>query len=108
MRFLTISCLVLLAGVTPAAADTRLICQNPGREYLVVYSQGAAALILNPDSESTKLKVLVDDLTDSSHVVTASTSSDEHIVRLHLRPYLKMEFWSEGQITQTDGCYIAR
>lgn len=108
MRVLTMSCLALLAGITPAAADTQLVCQNPGREYLVVYSPGAADLVLDPDSASTKLKILIDDSTDGLHVVTAETSNDGPTVRLHLRPYQKLEFWSEGQIIQTDGCYRKR
>jgi hypothetical protein len=100
--------LATLACGASAAAETRLICENPGREYLVVYESGASDLVLNPDSDRAMYPILVDDVSDARHVVTAATSSEGPTVRLHLRPYQKMEFWSEGEIIQTDGCYAVR
>lgn len=97
---------MLSAGVS--YADTRLICENPRREYLVVYSPGAADIVLNPDSDATRYAVLVDDNADATHVVTAATTGNGPTARLHLRPYLKMEFWADGQLLQTDGCHSIR
>tara|TARA_R110002074_G_scaffold329462_1_gene499950 strand:+ start:689 stop:1054 length:366 start_codon:yes stop_codon:yes gene_type:complete len=105
---LAFSSLFLLLTAGYGYADTQLICENPRREYLVIYSPGFAALILNPDSDATEYQVLVDDNADASHVITASTPNAGPTVRLHLRPYVKMEFWSEGQVVQTDGCYTSR
>lgn len=98
--------LTLCVGGSTAIAETRLICENPRREYLVVYSPGASALVLNPGSDRTEYSILVDDVTDAAHIVTAATVSDGPTARLHLRPYQKMELWSEGEVFQTDGCYV--
>ena len=99
--------MMVLCPFGAASAETRLICENPGREYLVVYSPGAPALVLNPDTSATEYQVLVDDNSDGSHIITVVTPNSGPTARLHLRPYLKMEFWSEGQVLQTDGCYSA-
>jgi hypothetical protein len=103
---------ILLAAVamtaalgTSAAAQTRLICQNSSREYKVLYEPGVSQLILNPDTSATVYPILIDDMTPNSHIVTASTPNGGPTARLHLRPYLKMEFWSDGQVNQTDGCF---
>lgn len=106
MKCFGLACVVVAFSSVSAYAETRLKCENPRREYLVIYSPGASALVLNPDSDRTLYSILVDDLSDGSHVVTASTPNGGPTVRLHLRPYPKMEFWSDGQVDQTDGCYI--
>lgn len=98
---------VLLLTPTFAWSETRLICANPLREYEVTYSPGAANIILRSTRGETLYPILVDDNQDGSHIVTADTPNDGPSARLHLRPYLKMEFWSDGQLEQTDGCYAA-
>ncbi len=85
-----------------------MICQNPGREYYLEYTEGAEAIIVMPDSEATRLKILIDEKKDSSHIVTAETVSGGPIARLHIRPYQKLEYWSDGEIIQTDGCYRSK
>lgn len=104
-----VALLALAASSLPALgqAETRLICENPGREYLVIYEPGVPHLLLSPDSDATSYPILVDDIADASHVVTAATVEGGPTARLHLRPYLKMEFWSDGQVIQTDGCHLA-
>lgn len=108
MKCVALACMAIIVFSAAAHAETRLICENPRREYLVIYSPGASTLILNPDSDRTTYSILVDDLSDGSHVVTASTPNGGRTARLHLRPYLKMEFWSGGEVVQTDGCYTSR
>lgn len=108
MRMMAIFVFALLADVKAAVAEVRLICDNPSGEYLVIYSPGAEALILNPDSDRTLYPILVDDKSDRSHVVTAATPDDGPTARLHLRPYVKIEFWSGGSVMQTDGCYAVQ
>ena len=103
---LIVSAVVIFAGMgTAAVSQVRFICQNPLREYLVVYDPGSKSVILNPDSDNSRLSILIDDHTDGYHIITASTGSDGPMIRLHLRPYNKMEFWYDGEISQTDGCY---
>jgi len=99
--------IALILSCVAANAETRLICENARSEYLVVYAPGAPDLVLNPDTDRTLYQVLIDDPSDGSHVVIAVTSNGGPTARLHLRPYVKMEFWSDGQMIQTDGCHAA-
>lgn len=108
MKCVALALMTVTISSASAHAETRLICENPRREYLVIYSPGASVLTLNPDSDRTIYSILVDDVSDGSHVVTASTPNVGPTARLHLRPYLKMEFWSGGEVVQTDGCYISQ
>lgn len=108
MKCFGLTCVAVVFSSVYAYAETRLICENPRREYLVIYSPGASALVLNPDSDRTLYSILVDDLSDGWHVITATTPNGGPTARLHLRPYMKMEFWSGGQVVQTDGCYTSR
>ena len=88
-------------------AEITLICENPRREYIVIYEPGTPYLLLNPDSEETRYVIEVDDNRDGSHVVTTLTVEGGPTARLHLRPYQKMEYWDGGQLIQTDGCYLS-
>ena len=105
MKCIGLACVPIVFASVSAFAETRLICENPGREYVVIYSPDASELVLNPDSDRTLYPILVDDVSDGLHVVTATTPNGGPTARLHLRPYLKMEFWSGGEVVQTDGCY---
>lgn len=107
-RKLTFSSIFTMIAASCGYAETRLICENAVNEYLVIYSPGAPTLILNPDSSATNYPVLVDDNEDRSHIIVASTPNNGPTARLHLRPYTKMEFWSDGHVVQTDGCYVVR
>jgi hypothetical protein len=91
-----------------SASSAGFICQNPGREYYLVYEPGAKFLVVDPDSHNTQMKILVDENTDSRHIVTAETVKDGPIARLHLRPYQKLEYWDDGEVVQTDGCYKSK
>lgn len=53
-RQLALSSLLILFAVSSAHAETRLICENERREYLVIYSSGDPTLILNPNSDATE------------------------------------------------------
>lgn len=108
MKCFGLACVAVGFFTVSAYAETRLICQNPRQEYLVIYSPGASEIVLNPDSDRTLYSILVDDISDGSHVITANTPNGGPTARLHLRPYMKMEFWSGGQVVQTDGCYTSR
>ncbi len=99
--------LAVVRATVPSLAwsETVLVCANVGGEHQVTYEPDASNLVLSSPGRSTLYPVLVDDNQDASHVVTAHTVGDGPTARLHLRPYLKMEFWLDGQLTQTDGCY---
>lgn len=107
LRIIGVIAVVSLLPDTLCAQELRLTCENPRGEYLVVYQYGSPEIALNPDTLDTRYAVLVDDVNDQSHVVIAQTTPGGPTARLHLRPYLKMEFWSDGQLMQTDGCFAA-
>jgi hypothetical protein len=92
-----------LAG--PATAETyQLICENPRREYQVRFSDGDANTQLDVPAGTTLYRVLAVEETEARHVVVALTMNDGPTVRLSLRPYLRMEYWSGNELFQTDAC----
>lgn len=82
------------------------MCENPKREYTVSYTPGDKFIDLN--GGEAKYPVLVDDNRDENRIVTATTPNAGPTARLFLRPYLKMEFWKDGALFQTDGCYSTK
>ena len=74
----------------------------------MIYEVGSGFLILNPDSDGTHYAVQMDDNSDARHVVTATTFEGGPMAQFHIRPYQKMEYWSGGQLIQTDGCYATQ
>jgi hypothetical protein len=92
-----------LAG--PATAETyQLICENPRREYQVRFSDGDANIQVDVPEGTTLYRVLAVEETEARHVVVALTMNDGPTVRLSLRPYLRMEYWSGNELFQTDAC----
>lgn len=110
LQFVTRSLLstALLAVATlagPATAETyQLICENPRREYQVRFSDGDANIQLDVPEGTTLYRVLAVEETEARHVVVALTMNDGPTVRLSLRPYLRMEYWSGNELFQTDAC----
>ncbi len=107
MRSIFIASVSFLSIQATAASAVSLVCENPRREYLVIYEPGARNILINPDSDNVGYPISVDDLGDDAHKVTASTPNGGPTAVLHLRPYQKFEYWSDGQLIQTDGCYEA-
>lgn len=100
--------LTVLALIIPpayASADTyQLICENPRREYTVSFSDGDTNLQVGVTEGVTHYRVLAIEKTAERHIVVALTINDGPTVRLSLRPYRRMEFWSGNQLFQTDAC----
>lgn len=98
--------LLALAGLAgPATAETyQLICENPRREYQVRFSDGDTNIQLDVPEGTTLYRVLAVEETEARHVVVALTMNDGPTVRLSLRPYLRMEYWSGNELFQTDAC----
>lgn len=95
--------LTLGVSVSPAFAEG-MICKNPRREYYLVYSQGDAAVVVNPDSEAAKWPALSNLFDDSQHIVIADLGQPGMTAQVHFRPYRKVDIFSDGQLVQTDGC----
>ena len=98
--------LLALAGLAgPATAETyQLICESPRREYQVRFSDGDTNIQLDVPEGTTLYRVLAVEETEARHVVVALTMNDGPTVRLSLRPYLRMEYWSGNELFQTDAC----
>ncbi|MEQ1933811.1 MAG: hypothetical protein ABL962_08030 [Fimbriimonadaceae bacterium] len=98
---------VALASVDAQAADYELICENPGREYLVTYDVGDSGVVINPDSDAIRQPILAIIDNDSLRVLVLDLGQAGMASLLHLRPYLKNEIFAEGELLQTDACYNA-
>lgn len=98
--------LLAVAGLAgPATAETyQLICENPRREYQVRFSDGDTNIQLDVPEGTTLYLVLAVEETEARHVLVALTMNDGPTVRLSLRPYLRMEYWSGNELFQTDAC----
>ncbi len=90
---------VMLPQIATADAVT-LICENPRREYRVVYDMAFGTVF----ADDTQYRVLAIEDTTDRLVVVGLTANDGPTFRLHIRPYKKMELFAGNQLFQTDGC----
>lgn len=67
-----------------------MVCKNPGREYYLIYEQGDMAVVINPDSDNAKWKVLATLFDDKQHVVVVDLGQPGMAGLVHLRPYRKV------------------
>jgi hypothetical protein len=96
---------LFVMATNAAAQSLSMICENPGREYQVTYTLGSREIIVNPDTEQTRYRVLAVEEAEGKLIVAAQTPNGGPAVRVHFRPYRKMEYFVDGQVFQTDGCY---
>jgi len=104
------STLLLIASATIAAAfafpapakaaKLKMVCENPRREYVLTFDEAANTVF----ADETQYRVLAVEKTKSRLLVTGLTVNDGPTFRAHFRPYKKIEFFSDNQLTQTDGC----
>lgn len=71
----------------------------------LIYAQGTQAVVINPDSENVAWPVLSVLFDDRQHVVVADLAQPGMTAHVHLRPYLKVDIFSSGEMVQKDGCY---
>lgn len=96
-------CLLLSLGATPSVAQAdfqTLICENPRQEYVVKYDLATKQVL----ASDTAYRVLAVEQADERLVMVGLTVGDGPTFRLHIRPYKKIEFFSDNQLIQTDGC----
>jgi hypothetical protein len=98
--------LICTAFMAPMACQAHakvleMICENPRREYTVRFDSKTNEFLLD---QETRYRVLAVEDTDSRYVVVGLTVNKGPMFRAHFRPYKKMEFFSEDQLDQTDGC----
>lgn len=105
---LSFTTLVAIAAFATAggvqAADYELVCQDPGREYYLTYSVGDTAVLIDPDSSAIHQAVLAFINSDAIRVLVLDVGQPRMVSVLHLRPYLKNDIFSDGQLVQTDAC----
>lgn len=104
MRLVLVLTAMLLLTLPAKAADYNLICQNPGREYNITFSDGDKAAVINPDSSDTHQPVLAVINNDAERMIVLDLGTPGMASVLHLRPYLKNDIYAEGELVQTDAC----
>lgn len=90
----------MLAAQTAHATPSAMICENQRREYAVNFDEVSQTLY----ADDTLYRVLAVEKTAEKFVVVGLTVNDGPTFRAHFRPYKKMEFFSDSQLIQTDGC----
>ena len=93
----------ILLAVVPFnanAAKVNMICENSRREYLLSYDEMTRTLY----ADTTLYRVLAVEKTASHFIIAGLTVNDGPTFRLHFQPYKKIEFFSDNQLIQTDGC----
>lgn len=99
LTFLAVAFFAQLPQIATAEA-LELICENPRREYHVVYDRSFGTV----KAGDTSYNVLAVEETAERLVVVGLTVNDGPAFRLHIRPYKKMELFAGSQLIQTDGC----
>lgn len=61
--------------------------------------------MMNPDTEAARYRILAVEREKNRYIVVAQFEGNGPTLRAHFLPYKKMEFFAEGQLIQTDGCY---
>ncbi|OJX80108.1 MAG: hypothetical protein BGO93_01675 [Mesorhizobium sp. 65-26] len=82
------------------AATLRMVCENPRRDYVVTYEEGAKTMSAN----ETAYRVLAVERTKRKLVVAGLTVDDGPTFRAHFRPEKKIEYFSNNALMQTDAC----
>jgi hypothetical protein len=88
-----------------ASAKTfRMICENPRREYLVEYSTGDREIEIRTDGSKTLFAVLAVQDKKDEMIIAAQAPNSGPALRIHFRPYKKIQYFVDAQLFQTDGC----
>jgi len=90
----------MLVAFEARAATLRMVCENPRRNYVVTYEEGAKTLSAN----ETAYRVLAVERTKRRLVIAGLTVDDGPTFQAHFRPEKKIEYFSNNALLQTDGC----
>lgn len=91
---------LITASERADAAQLSMICESPRQEYRVTYDATFGTL----DAGDTQYRILATEETAGRLVIVGLTVNDGPTFRAHFRPYKKMEFFTDNQLFQTDGC----
>lgn len=106
MRLSMIGATLIVATCGAASAES-LVCQNPRREYNLVFEPGADAVVINPDGPTTIWPVLSRVQGDAQQILFVDLGQEGMAGQVHFAPYQKVEFFSKGELVQTDACHLA-
>ncbi len=93
------------AAASGGASAESLICQNPGREYNLVFEPGAGTVVINPDGPTTLWPILSRVQGDAQRILVVDLGQEGMTGQVHLYPYQKVEIFSMGELVQTDACH---
>lgn len=97
---------VIFVGVTSVQSATAgsgpltMICENFRQEYTVRFDRHMNSF----KADSTDYKILAVEDTSERLVVVGLTVNGGPTFRAHFRSYKKIEFYTDNQLYQTDGC----
>jgi hypothetical protein len=95
----------LISTFLPSVADAlQVTCENPRREYLVRYEEGDRYIRVGAEGDESNYTVLAVEKSTDRFIIAAQTPNGGPTVRFGIRPYLRMEYWVDGQLFQTDAC----
>lgn len=77
-----------------------MICENFRQEYTIRFDRHMNSF----KADSTDYKILAVEDTSERLVVVGLTVNGGPTFRAHFRPYKKIEFYTDNQLYQTDGC----
>lgn len=100
MALAVLALALALPGSANASNSMTMICENPRQEYVVRFSKAMNSL----SAGETQYRVLAVEETKDRMVIVGLTINDGPTLRAHFRPYKKMEFFTDNQLFQTDGC----
>ncbi|MFJ1307954.1 hypothetical protein [Agrobacterium sp. P15N1-A] len=95
--------LLLFTGIGTSALASEIetmVCENPRREYQVRFARSENSFL----ADKTAYRILAVEETSEKLIVVGVTVGDGPTFRAHFKPYKKMEFFSDSQLQQTDGC----
>ncbi|RVO57767.1 hypothetical protein [Sinorhizobium meliloti] len=91
---------LFLSCSSASAGSISMICENPRREYRVTFNEDTRAF----SADDTDYRVLAVEMTQERYVVAGLTVDQGPTFRAHFRPYQKLEWYTDNQLYQTDGC----
>jgi hypothetical protein len=85
-----------------------MVCKNPRREYVVAFSDNPRRLQVRADEADVDYPVLAVERSASRYAVVALTVKGGPTARVSFLPPLKVEYFENNKLFQTDYCRSGR
>jgi hypothetical protein len=91
---------ILVFSVPVQARTFSMVCKNAHREYAVRFDKTANTFFV----EDTAYRILAIESTQARLAVVGLTINDGPTFRAYFRPQMKIEYFENDELFQTDGC----